>query len=82
VFWNGQFWKQLLSGTTDNLSAVWGSGPSDLWVAGSGGVRHFNGTAWSPIPGLTSPPIALWDRAAGGMEPWVRVGAPSRQHHG
>lgn len=60
VFWNGQFWKQLLSGTTDNLAAVWGSGPTDLWVAGSGGVRHFNGIAWSSIPGLTSAPVALW----------------------
>jgi len=23
-------------------------------------VRHFNGIAWSSIPGLTSPPVALW----------------------
>jgi len=60
VFWNGVLWKSVLSGTTDNLSAVWGSGPNDVWVAGTGGVRHFNGNAWPPIPGLTSPPVALW----------------------
>jgi hypothetical protein len=49
----------ILSGTTDALSAVWGSGPGDVWVAGKGGVRHFNGTTWSAVPGLTSP-VALW----------------------
>lgn len=60
VFWNGQLWKSVLSGTTDKLSAVWGSGPTDVWVAGAGGMRHFNGTTWAPIPGLSSPPIAVW----------------------
>jgi hypothetical protein len=29
----------------DDLSAVWGSGPNDVWVAVAGGVRHFNGNA-------------------------------------
>lgn len=60
VFWNGTLWKSLLSGTTDSLSAVWGSGPNDVWVAGAGGVRHFNGTTWSAIPGLSSRPVAVW----------------------
>jgi hypothetical protein len=60
VFWNGQLWKSVLSGTTDKLSAVWGSGPNDVWVAGAGGMRHFNGTTWAPVPGLSSPPTAVW----------------------
>jgi hypothetical protein len=38
---------------------VWGSGPNDIWVAGAGGIRHFNGTAWAPIAGMSAP-VAVW----------------------
>ena len=34
------------------LYAVAAAGPNDVWAAGAaGGVYHFNGTAWSAIPG-------------------------------
>jgi hypothetical protein len=61
IFWNGTLWAPLLSGagSSESLRAVWGSGPRDVWVAGSAGVRHFNGTAWSQIPGLSSP-STIW----------------------
>jgi len=61
VYWNGSLWTSLLTGagTSETLQAVWGSGPRDVWIAGTAGVRHFNGTAWSQIPGLTAP-VALW----------------------
>lgn len=35
------------------LTAVWGSGPNDVWAAGSGGtVIRWNGAAWTPVPGV------------------------------
>jgi hypothetical protein len=30
--------------------AVWGSGPGDIWVGGSHGVVHFDGTTWGKVP--------------------------------
>jgi hypothetical protein len=61
VVWNGSMWTPQLTGagSSESLHAVWGSGARDVWVAGSAGVRHFNGTAWSSIPGLTAP-VAIW----------------------
>lgn len=38
------------------LTAVWGSGGSDVWAAGSGGnIVHWDGTAWKPTP--TTPAV-------------------------
>ena len=38
------------------LTAVWGSGPNDVWAAGSGGtIVHWDGSAWkpaSPVPAV------------------------------
>jgi len=54
LFWNGSVWTAPLTGagSSETLLAVWGSGPRDVWVAGSAGARHYNGTMWSPVPGL------------------------------
>ncbi len=61
IFWNGTVLTPLLTGatSTESLKAIWGSGPRDVWIAGSAGVRHFNGTAWSPISGLSGP-TTIW----------------------
>ncbi len=38
------------------LTAVWGSGPSDVWAGGSGGtIVHWDGAAWKPTP--TTPAV-------------------------
>jgi hypothetical protein len=60
VFWNGQLWTQLLSGTQEDLVSVWGSGANDVWVAGSTAMHHFDGAIWESIQGLTSPPVSVW----------------------
>ena len=51
---NGSPWCNVASGTTYGLSAVWGSGPNDVWAVGSnqsvsysGLSLHWNGSAWS-----------------------------------
>jgi hypothetical protein len=61
AFWNGTMWAPVLSGAgaSETLVSVWGSGPKDVWVAGSAGVRHFNGMSWSQVPGLSSP-VSIW----------------------
>lgn len=64
-----------------NLNAVWGFGPSDVWVTTANGVNsvaHWNGTSWAPgmlpstavIPACTglwaSGPDDLWAVCRGG----------------
>ena len=41
-------WSIVPSGSAQNLSGLWGSGPSDVWVAGlSATIQHWDGTSWS-----------------------------------
>ncbi|MBI5489042.1 MAG: hypothetical protein HY905_17035 [Deltaproteobacteria bacterium] len=48
------------------LTAVWGSGPTDVWVSGlEGTLLHFDGTAWEQVDlGTTS-----WIESLGGTGP-------------
>jgi hypothetical protein len=63
--WNGTAWSvastpALPVGETGTLTAIGGSGPTDLWAAGTvvppGGsvidslVEHYNGTSWTIVP--------------------------------
>jgi hypothetical protein len=42
--------------------ALWGSGPSDIWLSGIGDLYHYNGTTWSRYDGNDEPPTVngLW----------------------
>jgi hypothetical protein len=43
-------WTTMSSGTTENLSAVWGSSATDVYAVGTdGSISHYDGSAWSPI---------------------------------
>ncbi len=44
------------------LRAVWGTGASDVWAAGSGGtIIHFDGSDWSPVSsGVRNTINAIW----------------------
>lgn len=54
-------WTQLASGTTRNLRGVWAASSSDAWATGQAGtVLRWNGSAWSPVTGLTSDVDAVW----------------------
>ncbi|NMC70112.1 MAG: hypothetical protein GYA57_08625, partial [Myxococcales bacterium] len=56
--------------TTENLFAVRGSGATDVWVVGNAGaILHWDGTAWSSVPGggsrvlrsvFAASPTAAW----------------------
>ena len=47
-------WTPLLTGAMGSVSTVWGSGPNNVWIGGSDGVRHFNGATWAPVGALTA----------------------------
>ena len=44
------------------VDALWGSGPSDIWLSGVGDLYHHDGTAWSRYAGSDAPPSinAFW----------------------
>jgi hypothetical protein len=42
-------WALQTSGTTEDLHAIWGTGPDDVFaVGGAGTILHFDGTSWAP----------------------------------
>lgn len=57
--WTGNNWKRVRSPDIGALYAITGTGADNLWVAGVGGILHWNGTQWrsEDLP-------ALLDRAS------------------
>ena len=43
-----------------DLSAVWGSGPNDVWAVGYNMIVHWDGTAWSMSPADVGPLDGVW----------------------
>lgn len=62
------------------LKAVWGSGPNDVWIAGSGGtIAHFDGSTWVPTPStLRNTFNAIW--GSGPNDVWVVSGNTAIVH--
>ena len=62
------------------LSAVWGSGPSDVWVVGAAGrVLHWDGSAWETLSaGTTQSLYAVW--GSGPNDVWA-VSTPGAIFH-
>ncbi len=60
------------------LSAVWGSSPSDVWVAGTA-VLHFDGKTWTDFPEFSWKGIEdVW--GSGPSDVWL-VGISGQIHH-
>ena len=49
------------------LTDVWGSGPDDVYAVGDSMVQHWDGTAWSAVPGVRGGNIA----GTGARDVWV-----------
>lgn len=51
--WNGLVWHEVAENTVVEemgwLTAVRGSGPSNVWVGGTGGIAHWDGTEWVTV---------------------------------
>ena len=58
---NGNDWFAMSSGTTTNLTTVWGSSSSDVWVGSTSSlVLHYDGTSWSQISAPISNVDSIW----------------------
>ena len=59
---DGGRWTVATIDTAGPLEALWGSGPDDVWAAGTGGALvHFDGAAWTPADtGYTVDLHAVW----------------------
>jgi hypothetical protein len=54
--------------------AIWGARSNDVWLVGDGGAAHFDGAAWSPVPGvegslsfIVASPPELWFAGQSGI---------------
>lgn len=56
--WDGTSWSVARSGT-DQLYAVWGSGPTDVWVTSSAGILHGTGPSSASLAWTLTPLASL-----------------------
>lgn len=70
--WNGGGWTQTSVTGSGAKNSVWGSGPTDVWAAGSGDVFHFDGATWSQVDRAQLP--ALGGLAGSGPDQLFGVG--------
>lgn len=69
LHFDGSSWKEELVGASDDLIALWGTGPNDIVAVGGraiGIASTWNGTSWqthslAPLPGLNG----VWSRRPG-----------------
>ena len=63
--WDGMTWTTVDVGTTDYFLSAFAVNPTDVWIAGTGGIaRHFTGGVWVNFPTGTGKSIyGLWARA-------------------
>ncbi len=59
-------WSRMDSGTTNNLTGLWGAAPNDVFAVGpKGTILHFDGRAWSPMAtGTTEDLYGIWGTAS------------------
>lgn len=62
----GPSWAPVPSGTSADLTGVWGSAADDVWAVGAGGaILHWDGRAWSPVESGTAEDLtAVWGTSA------------------
>lgn len=55
-------WAKMESGTTEDLSGVWGTGPNDVFaVGGAGTILHYDGSQWNKMEsGINNPLYDVW----------------------
>jgi hypothetical protein len=77
--WNGSTLKKYDLGL-EGARAVWASSSRDVWVAGTNGLRRFDGFRWNTLfTPLVVPPRAIWGRSADDV--WVVHGANQLYHY-
>jgi cysteine-rich repeat protein len=55
LHWDGAVWTTMTAPGSQFMDAVWGEGPADVFAVDSvGNTYHYDGTAWTPIGGVSS----------------------------
>jgi hypothetical protein len=64
--YTGGFWNMIAGFATGfgTVNAMWGSGPDDVFLAGSAGVAHFDGATWFGTTNANPAPRSLWGDAS------------------
>ncbi len=68
--WDGTVWK-IHASNLGPLVAIWGSGPTDVWIGGDEGIRHGTGTSSAtlsfvevPVAGEPARIASIWGLSA------------------
>jgi hypothetical protein len=85
--WDGTTWFVSASGLGE-LVSIWGSGPTDIWVGGTGGLYHGHGassasvafTPVSALPGEPTPITSVW--GIGPDDVWAVGPSTTPDYHG
>ncbi len=80
VRWNGTSWNPFPSAETNYLSAIIGTSPNDIWVAGAtltgaGLIQRWNGSSWTNSP-LLAAVYQFWGTGGTGPKSLWIVGGP------
>ena len=67
-YFDGTSWSTMSSGTTRDLTAVWGSNPDDVFAVGDSIVDHWDGTEQLDCSYLRDGRQPLWDLARRRLE--------------
>lgn len=67
---DGMTWTQQDIDTTEDLLAIAGAGPSDIWVAGRTSLLHFDGKSWQ------SEPMSVVAPGDSVLDLYIRPGGP------
>jgi hypothetical protein len=78
MHWDGKSWSNVCpagAALGSTLTGVWGSGASDVWSWGSGGVVHWDGTSWSAAGNSPSlrwgdAPNDVWGATTTSIDHW------------
>jgi hypothetical protein len=84
--WDGSTLSPATELGASELNDVWGTGPTDVYAVGNGTVQHWDGRAWTAVPGIfgqtvsASGPNDVWIGASNGLQhfdgtSWSRVPA-------
>ncbi len=81
IHYEDSAWSPMTSGSTEQLSGVWGSGPSDVFAVGSSGtILHYDGSTWSLMSSGTSQDLYdVWGSDAADL--WVTGDAGTILHY-
>ncbi|HCG63344.1 MAG TPA: hypothetical protein DEZ27_05970 [Sphaerochaeta sp.] len=50
IHFDGQEWTESAIDRGGELKAIWGSGPGNIWAAGTNTLYHFDGARWEKFP--------------------------------